>query len=109
MGPRGAERRSWGDGIQGEHDKATRAAASGWRELCARRGTWAYVAALTVLSVVAAFLPLADHLGYELSELVALCAGLFGAAPGLAAARLELSRDDGDAGRALLRGIVAEI
>ena len=39
--------------------------------------------------MVACFLPLADHLGYELSELVALAAGLFGAAPGVAAARRE--------------------
>src|SRR5215470_10521853 len=75
----------------------------------ARLGPRLYVAALATLSVIACFLPLADHLGYELSELVALAAGLFGGAPGVAAARLELSRDDGDAGRALLRGIVAEI
>jgi len=34
-------------------------------------------------------LPLADHLGYELAEAIALCAGLFGAAPGVAAARAE--------------------
>lgn len=39
--------------------------------------------------MVACFLPLADHLGYELSELVALAAGSFGAAPGIAAARIE--------------------
>ena len=44
---------------------------------------------LTVLSLVACFLPLADHLGYELSELVALAAGLFGGVPGIAAARME--------------------
>lgn len=37
--------------------------------------------------MAAAFLPLADHLGYEAAELVALYAGLFGAAPGVAAAR----------------------
>jgi len=41
------------------------------------------------LSLAACFLPLADHLGYELSELVALAAGLFGGAPGIAAARME--------------------
>jgi hypothetical protein len=38
---------------------------------------------------VACFLPLADHLGYELAELVALAAGMFGGAPGIAAARIE--------------------
>jgi len=109
MGPRGAVRRSWGDGIREEHDKAMRSAASGWRELCARRGTWAYVAALTALSAVAAFLPLADHLGYEFCEMVALCAGAWGAAPGIAAARLERSRDDSDAARALWRGAIAGV
>ena len=41
------------------------------------------------MSLAACFLPLADHLGYELSELVALAAGLFGGAPGIAAARME--------------------
>jgi tetratricopeptide (TPR) repeat protein len=57
--------------------------------LSASRGARLYLALLAVLSVVACFLPLADHLGYELSELVALAAGLFGAAPGVAAARRE--------------------
>ncbi|HEY4731387.1 MAG TPA: hypothetical protein VIH41_09675, partial [Myxococcales bacterium] len=42
-----------------------------------------------MLSLVACFLPLADHLGYELSELIALAAGLFGGVPGIAAARME--------------------
>jgi hypothetical protein len=42
-----------------------------------------------MLSLVACFLPLSDHLGYELSELVALAAGVFGAVPGVAAARME--------------------
>lgn len=41
--------------------------------------------------MAAALLPLADHLGYESAELVALYAGLFGAAPGIAAARIERS------------------
>ena len=57
------------------------------------------------MSVAAAFLPLADHLGYELCELVALCSGLLGAAPGVAAARLELARSDGSAARALGRAL----
>src|SRR5919202_2170509 len=100
MGPRGAVRRSWGDGIAEEHVKTLERAASTWG-----RGAWAYVALLTTLSLVAAFLPLTDHLGYELAELVALAAGLFGAAPGVAAARLERSSADGDAARALLRGV----
>ena len=58
------------------------------------------MALLAAVSVVCAFLPLADHLGYELAEVVALCAGLFGAAPGVAAARAEASRPDADAARA---------
>src|SRR5438132_5228177 len=109
MGPRGAVRRSWGEDIREEHDKRMQRPASGWRELRARRGTWAYVAALAAVSVVAAFLPLADHLGYELCEIVALCAGLLGAAPGVAAARIELSHGDGQATRALARGAIVGI
>jgi len=54
-----------------------------------------------VLSLVACFLPLADHLGYELSELVALAAGLFGGVPGVAAARMEQD----SAARALSRAL----
>jgi hypothetical protein len=54
-----------------------------------------------MLALVACFLPLADHLGYELSELVALAAGLFGGVPGIAAARME--RDS--APRALSRAL----
>jgi tetratricopeptide (TPR) repeat protein len=53
------------------------------------RGPQLYLAGLALLSLAACFLPLADHLGYELSELVALAAGMFGAAPGVAAARSE--------------------
>ena len=67
----------------------------------ARRGPQLYLVLLGVLSVAACFLPLADHLGYELSELVALAAGLFGAAPGIAAARLETE----SAARALARAV----
>ena len=55
--------------------------------LLERNGPRAYLGGLLLLSVLAAFLPLADHLGYEAAELVALYAGLFGAAPGIAAAR----------------------
>ncbi|HXN55780.1 MAG TPA: hypothetical protein VN874_05895 [Myxococcales bacterium] len=51
-----------------------------------------YVAALAVAAVLAAFAPLADHLGYELAELIALVAGLLGASVGVAAARNELHR-----------------
>src|SRR5207253_491388 len=55
----------------------------------ARIGPRLYLALLATLSLAACFLPLADHLGYELSELMALAAGLFGGAPGIAAARME--------------------
>ena len=57
--------------------------------MSARAGPRIYLALLALLSIVACFLPLADHLGYELSELVALAAGTAGAAPGIAAARIE--------------------
>ncbi|HMC32749.1 MAG TPA: hypothetical protein VKH65_00020, partial [Myxococcales bacterium] len=67
---------------------------------------WAYVALLAVVSAICAFLPLADHLGYELAEVVALCAGLFGAAPGVAAARMEMSRSDADAARAAATAVL---
>jgi hypothetical protein len=56
-----------------------------------------YLALLAAVTLCAAFLPLSDHLGYELAEVIALCAGLFGAAPGVAAARAELWRNDADA------------
>jgi tetratricopeptide (TPR) repeat protein len=68
---------------------------------------WAYVALLAVVSGACAFLPLADHLGYELAEAIALCAGLFGAAPGVAAARAETSRADPDAARAAATAVLA--
>jgi hypothetical protein len=64
------------------------------------------VAILAAVSGVCAFLPLADHLGYELAEVVALCAGLFGAAPGVAAARAEASRPDADAARAIATAVL---
>jgi len=57
--------------------------------LRARSGPRLYLALLAILSIVACFLPLADHLGYELSEFIALAAGIGGAAPGIAAARIE--------------------
>lgn len=54
-----------------------------------RGRTWPrlYLAGLTTLAVACCFLPLADHLGYELSELVALYAGAFGGIAGVSAAR----------------------
>src|SRR5712672_723598 len=76
MGPRGAARRSEVEVISGQHDKSPGGAASRWRELWRRRGTWAYLALLALVSAVCALLPMADHLGYELAEVVALCAGL---------------------------------
>jgi hypothetical protein len=59
-----------------------------------------------VVAVAACFLPLADHLGYEFSELIALCAGLFGGAPGIAAARRSESRTQA-LSRALWFGLLA--
>jgi len=64
-----------------------------------------YAAALAALSLCAAFLPLADHLGYEFAELIALFAGLFGVTPGIVAARSELVRPAPDALRAVARGL----
>jgi hypothetical protein len=70
------------------------------------RGPQLWLLGLVALSIVACFLPLADHLGYEAAQLVALYAGVFGAAPGVAAARRELVRQregrDASAGAALL-------
>jgi hypothetical protein len=65
-----------------------------------------YAGALAAVSLCAAFLPLADHLGYEFAEIIALFAGVFGAAPGIAAARAELTRPAPDSLRAVGRGLV---
>ncbi|MFL5278299.1 MAG: tetratricopeptide repeat protein [Myxococcales bacterium] len=62
-----------------------------------------------MVSLCAAFLPLADHLGYELAELIALFAGLFGAAPGIAASRAEATRPAPDALRAVVGGLSTAI
>src|SRR5690242_565848 len=107
MGPRGAARRSEGEAISAQHDNSPAAPARRWRALVRRPGAWAYVAFLAAVSVSCAFVPLADHLGYELAETIALCAGLFGAAPGIAAARAERSRADADAARAALGAVLA--
>src|SRR2546430_3659755 len=80
-GARGWRRRSSGGGIVDQSDSSGR--------IGARTGPRLYLALLSLLSLAACFLPLADHLGYELSELVALTAGLFGGVPGVAAARME--------------------
>src|SRR4051812_20427878 len=102
MGPRGAVRRSASEGtIPSQDDSTPREAAS----LPGRRGRAVYAGALGAVSLCAAFLPLADHLGYEFAELIALFAGLFGAAPGIAAARSEVIRPAPDALRAVLRGL----
>jgi len=92
-GARGFRRWSSGGDIVDPSDSSDR--------LGARIGPRLYLALLAVLSLVACFLPLADHLGYELSELVALAAGLFGGVPGIAAARME--RDS--SARALSRAL----
>src|SRR2546430_17503567 len=75
-GARGFRRWSSGGDIVDPSDSSDR--------LGARIGPRLYLALLAVLSLVACFLPLADHLGYELSELVALAAGLFCGVPRLA-------------------------
>src|SRR5437762_8176521 len=80
-GARGWRRRSSGGGIVDQSDSSGR--------IGARTGPRLYLGLLSLLSLAACFLPLADHLGYELSELVALAAGLFGGIPGIAAARME--------------------
>jgi hypothetical protein len=64
---------------------------------------------LGAVSAICAFLPLADHLGYELAEAIALCAGLFGAAPGVAAARAEQGRPDADGARAVAVAVLAAV
>jgi hypothetical protein len=92
-GARGLRRGSSGGDIEDQSDSSGRVGA--------RIGPRLYLALLATLSLVACFLPLADHLGYELSELVALAAGLLGGAPGVAAARME--RDSST--RALARAL----
>src|SRR3954467_6656767 len=92
-GARGLTRSSSGGGIADQSDSSGR--------IGARTGPRLYLGLLGVLALVACFLPLLDHLGYELSELVALAAGLFGGIPGIAAARVE--RDS--AARALSRAL----
>jgi tetratricopeptide (TPR) repeat protein len=54
-----------------------------------RARTWprVYLALLGTAAVAACFLPLADHVGYELSELVTLLVGLFGGIAGISASR----------------------
>ena len=81
---------------------AAAAARGALRAIADRPGPRLYLVALSALSVTACFLPLADHLGYEFAELIALCAGLCGAAPGVAAARIELLRARPRAGRAVV-------
>src|SRR5947209_6955021 len=102
MGPRAALRRSASEeSIPSQDDSTPREAAS----VPGRRARAVYPGGLAALSVCAAFLPLADHLGYEFAELIALFAGLFGATPGIAAARAEVARPAPDALRAVVRGL----
>src|SRR5947199_402376 len=69
MGPRGSLRRSASEGlIPSQDDSTPREAASA----PGRRARALYAGALAGVSLCAAFLPLADHLGYELAELIAL-------------------------------------
>ena len=55
--------------------------------------------------MAACFLPLADHLGYELAEIIALLAGMLAAVPGVSAAR----RFPGQPWSALRRGLGAAL
>jgi hypothetical protein len=57
------------------------------RALATGRGPLLYLATLAVLTLAGWAFPLTDHLGYELSESIALAAGLFGAAIGVSASR----------------------
>src|SRR5437660_244912 len=104
MGPRGAVRRSASEGVIPSQDDSTPREAA---RVPGRRARTVYGAALAAVSLCAAFLPLADHLGYEFAELIALFAGLFGAVPGIAGARAELWRPSADALRAVLRGLLS--
>src|SRR3982750_3447912 len=92
-GARWLRRRSSGGAIADHSDSSGR--------IGARLGPRLYLGLLVALSLLACFLPLADHLGYELSELVAFAAGLFGGVPGVAASRME--RDS--SARALSRAL----
>ncbi|GAC1337306.1 MAG: hypothetical protein NVSMB23_03580 [Myxococcales bacterium] len=60
--------------------------------IAGRRGPKLYLVALALAACAAAVAPLADHLGYEFAEIVALVAGLLGGSVGVAAARNELER-----------------
>src|SRR5438105_14379861 len=106
MGPRAALRRSASEGfIPIQNDSTPPGAASvPWR-----RARAVYGGALAAVSLCAAFLPLADHLGYEFAELIALFAGLFGAAPAIGATRAELMRPGADALRAVGRALTAAL
>src|SRR3954462_2680839 len=102
MGPRGALRRSASEElIPSQDDSTPRGAAS----VPGRRARAVYAGALDAVSLCAAFLPLADHLGYELAEIIALFAGSFGTVPGIAAARAEIMRPLPDALRAVGRAL----
>ena len=60
--------------------------------LWAWTGPRLFLGGLILLSVACCLAPLADHLGYELSELIALYFGLFGGSIGVASARRERLR-----------------
>ena len=60
------------------------------RALARRRGPRVHLALLGLGAALAAFAPLADHLGYELAEWLALLSGSAGLATGVAAARIAI-------------------
>ena len=93
-----------GSAIDLQNDSTREGTASA---LTGRLGPRLYLGGLALVSAAACFLPLADHLGYEFAELIALFAGLFGGAPGIAAARLERRNPARALTRALRFGVLA--
>jgi hypothetical protein len=82
--------------------------ASRLRALLSTRGGRALLAAFAVAGLVAAFLPLADHLGFELALLLCIVSALVAPAVGVAAMRLELRRPE-DERRPVAAAIAAAV
>src|SRR5437016_6123993 len=92
-GARWLWRRSSGGDIEDQSDSSDRVGA--------RIGPRLYLALLATLSVARCLRPLCGAVGYGLGEVVALAAGLFGGAPGIAAARMERASSTRALSRAL--------
>lgn len=73
-------------------DRSARALVERLRALSASRGGRSLVGTFGLVAVVAAFLPLADHLGFELALALTIASAVAAPAVGVAALRLELSR-----------------